>query len=99
MADPALSSLLQRLFDIYGEARITPYGVGSFVDRTINFRIVGVPATFSVLVGPEYDLKACEYDVQIEGRPPGDYVFADVVTLDGVLELVRRVCGPPDGWP
>ena len=62
------------------------------------FKIAGVPATFSVHT-QDGKLPSGQYDIQIEGIPPGDYLFASVVSLDTFLELVERVRGPEDQWP
>ena len=39
------------------------------------------------------------FDVQVEGIPPGDYVYVTTVSLAGLLRLVERLGGPPSQWP
>ena len=44
-------------------------------------------------------LPSGRYDIQIEGLPPGNYVYTAEVDLDAFLELVARMLGREDQWP
>lgn len=62
------------------------------------FKLTGIPATFSVYTR-EGTLPAGYFDIQIEGVPPGDYLYTDVVSGATLLELVNRLRGPESQWP
>ena len=94
------SSEIQRLVDaveaIYGPTKL--YGSSPDEKHGTCFKINAVPATFSVLT-LDGSLPSGRYDIQIEGSPPGDYLYASEVTLDTFLELISRMTGPADEWP
>lgn len=62
------------------------------------FKLAGIPATFSVLT-LEGTLPSGVYDVQIEGIPPGDYLYVAQVSLSAFLELVSQMRRPQLQWP
>lgn len=76
---------------------VTLYGSDPSEEHGTCFTIAGVPATFSVHT-QEGKLPPGQYDVQIEGIPPGGYVYTAVVSLEFFLGLVSRVRGPHDEW-
>ncbi len=94
------SLTIQKLIDVvenaYGPVML--YGSDPSEKHGTCFRITGVPVTFSVHT-QEGRLPSSEYDIQIEGVPPGDYIYTAVVTLDTFLELVARIRSPVDQWP
>lgn len=94
------SQEIQRLVDAV-EARfgpVEPYGSAASEGHGTCFKVAEVPATFSVLT-LDGTLPPARYDIQIEGSPPGDYLYADEVSLAEFLELVARMSGPEEGWP
>jgi hypothetical protein len=94
------SRAIQTVIDAV-EARwgaVTLYGSNESEQHGTCFMISGIPATFSVHTS-EGSLPADQYDIQIEGVPPGDYVFTAVVSLKEFLVLVGRCAGPDSDWP
>jgi hypothetical protein len=77
-------------FSYYGSSWAEVHGVAFTVGR--------IPATFSV-VTQDGTLPDGRYEVQIEGVPPGDYIFTDTVSLKALLELVEQMSKPPHEWP
>lgn len=94
------SSEIQRLIaSVEAEhGPVTVYGSEPSEEHGTCFTIAGVPATFSVHTQGG-TLPPGQYDVQIEGVPPGDYVYTAVVSLEAFLGLVRRIGEPQDRWP
>jgi hypothetical protein len=91
---------IQKVIDAVEAAHgsVALYGSDRSEEHGTCFTITGVPATFSVHT-QEGTLAPGHYNIQIEGRPPGDYVYISVVSLDAFLELVDRVRGPEAQWP
>ena len=91
---------IQKVIDAVEAAHgsVTLYGSDPSEKYGTCFTIAGVPATFSVHT-QEGKLPSGHYDIQIEGNPPGDYIYTSVVSLDAFLWLVTRVRGPEDLWP
>ena len=94
------SRKIQKLIDVvetvYGS--VTLYGSDPSEVHGTCFKIPGVRATFSVHT-QEGNLPSDQYDIQIEGVPPGDYIYTSVVSLDTFLKLIERVRGPENQWP
>lgn len=95
-----LSAQMQRLVDAVESrfGRVRAYGGDADDGHATSFRLEGAPARFSIHT-QEGALPEGHYDVQIEGVPPGEYLYTDIVTLESFLELVRRVHGPEEQWP
>jgi hypothetical protein len=98
MSSPAIERLLFEVRQRYGASALSPYGSSSEEVHGTCFIIAGIPATFSVHT-QDGELPEGYYDIQIEGIPPGEYVYTEVVTLETFLELVARVSGPETQWP
>jgi hypothetical protein len=77
---------------------VTLYGSDPSEEHGTCFKIAGVPATFSVIT-QDGRLPTGQYDVQIEGVPPGDYLYTSIVSLESLLNLITRVKGPENQWP
>jgi hypothetical protein len=94
------SAVIQKLIDAVEAAYgpVTPYGSNPSEEHGTCFKIAGTPATFSVLT-LEGTLPPGQFDIQIEGVPPGDYIYTAVVSLDEFLELVSRFGHSKDEWP
>ena len=94
----AIDALLSAVREKYGAASVTYYGSGPDERDGVGFRIEGIPATFSAL-----EVVAAEsgplYDVQVEGVPPGNYLFMAVVGTAEFLELIDRFRAPEHDWP
>lgn len=67
-------------------------------EHDVCFIMIGIPATFSVHT-QEGTLPVGQYDIQIESRPPGEYIYTSVVSLEAFLRLVLRLQGPEEQWP
>ena len=83
---------------LVGPDRVLLYGSSEREEHATAFRILDVPATFSVHTR-EGELPAGKYDIQIESFPPGEYLHTSGVSLEEFLELVRRMHGPEGQWP
>jgi hypothetical protein len=91
---------IQKLVDAVEAAYgpVTLYGSDRSEEHGTCFTIGGVPATFSVHT-QDGKLERGTYDVQIEGVPPADFIYAAVVPPAWFLELVARMHGPEEQWP
>ncbi len=76
---------------------ITYYGSSEEEEHGVGFLLPGVKVTFSVLT-LDGALES-SYDVQIEGVPPGNYVFMAEVVREEFIRLVHIFSGPESGWP
>ncbi len=97
---PMQNREVQKLIDaveaVHGPVAL--YGSNLSGEHSTCFKIAGARAMFSVHT-QEGNLPSDQYDVQIEGVPPGDYVYTSVVSLDTCLKRVERMRGPEDQWP
>ena len=96
MRSPEIQTLIDEVENRYGT--VTLYGSDPSENHGMCFIIGGVPATFSVHT-QDGKLRSGDYDIQIEGSPPGEYIFSSVVSLATFLELIERVRGPEEQWP
>ncbi len=80
-----------------GEHVLRPYGDSEEEPFGLGFRIDGVGATFSVLIGE--GVPTGFYDIQVESHPQGGYLYMDVVSLERFVEIVKLVSGPRAFWP
>ena len=95
------SSEIQRLVGAVEEIHgpITLYGSNELEEHGTCFTLKGIPATFSVLT-LEGTLGHDQFDVQIEGRPPGYYMYnLELCSLDEFLQTVEIFKLPPKSWP
>lgn len=94
------SQQIQKLIDEVQAAHgvVTLYGSDPFEEHGTCFRLTDIPATFSVHT-QEGTLPSGQYDIQIEGMPPGDYIYTSVVPLGIFLKLITKVQGPQENWP
>ncbi len=97
MKTEPIERLRRAIQDVFGPTAIRPYGESEDARSSLGFRIDGVDATFSVLVGDW--VPGGLYDIQIESYPPGDYVYVDAVSLERFIEIVRLIAGPSESWP
>jgi hypothetical protein len=89
--------LLGAIRESRGPHSIIPDGDSDDQD-SVGFRILGIPATFSVLAGKRAPER--HYNVQIESVPQGDYLYnSRAISLWGLLELVELMSGPIENWP
>ena len=93
--DASISSLLANIGRKYV---FSPYGGDAADGHGTGFKIIGIPATFSVHTR-DGSLPQGHFDVQIEGVPPGEYLYTNVVSLDAFLAIVERMAGPRSHWP
>ena len=96
MRSQEIQKLIDAVESLHGPVEL--YGSDPSEEHGTCFTIAGVPATFSVIT-LEGRLPSGRYDVQIEGSPPGDYIYISEVSLDEFLELVARMGGPQERWP
>jgi hypothetical protein len=95
MVSAAIAPLLAKLREKYF---LAPYGGDSEDGHGTGFKIAGIAATFSVHTR-DGTLPEGTFDIQIEGVPPGEYLYANVVSLETLLTLVERMSGPRSKWP
>lgn len=76
-------------FEYYGSSPEEVHGV--------CFKLKGINATFSAST-LDGGLKKT-YDVQIEGIPPGDYVFTAELQLSDFMLLIEKFKQPISMWP
>ena len=96
MRSPAIQKLIDAVETANGSIKL--YGSDPTEEHGTSFVVNDVPATFSVHT-QDGALPSDEYDIQIEGIPPGDYLYAGVVRLDTFLKLVTQIQGREDDWP
>lgn len=96
MRSSAIQKLIESVQAQHGS--VTLYGSQPSEEHGTCFTIAGIPATFSVHT-QEGKLPTGQYDIQIEGMPPGDYVYTAAVSFDTFLRLIRRLRGPQNQWP
>ena len=96
MRSHEIQKLIDTVETVHGP--VTLYGSDPSEEHGACFTIAGIRASFSVHT-QEGKLRSGQYDIQIEGVPPGDYIYTSVVSLDTFLELVVRVRGPENQWP
>jgi hypothetical protein len=95
------SSEIQRLISAVEQIHgpITLYGSNELEEHGTCFTLKEIPATFSVLT-LEGTLAHNQFDVQIEGQPPGDYVYyLELCSLDRFLQNVALFKLPTKNWP
>jgi hypothetical protein len=96
MRGPEIQRLIDAVEALHGLVAL--YGSEPTEEHGTCFKIAGAPATFSVHTR-EGELPPGQYDIQIEGVPPGEYVYTSVVSLETFLKLVARMKGPEVQWP
>jgi hypothetical protein len=93
MRSQEIQKLIDEVQASYGV--VTLYSSG---EHGTFFKVMDIPATFSVHT-QDGTLPSGQYDIQIEGIPPGDYVYPSVVSLDAFLKLIMKFRGPQSNWP
>ena len=97
MRSPEIKKLIDAVEVAHGT--IKPYGHGrDALEHGTCFTVDGVAATFSVHT-QDGSLPSDQFSIQIEGIPPGDYIYIAIVSLSTLLELMSLVSGPEDQWP
>jgi len=98
MGSESIDALLHTVAETYGEDAITPYGTDSEEQHGTGFTLTGIKATFSVITR-DGELPFGRYDIQVEGIPPGEYVYTSEVSLAEFMGLLKRFAGPEAQWP
>jgi hypothetical protein len=89
--------LADYLVDRFGSA-CKPYAQSDLVTECgASFTIDQIEATFSFVCGG--DLPPGIYSVQVEGVPPGDYIFIAEVSFSEIGALIDSFMDAPDKWP
>ena len=96
MRSPKIQKLVNAVETVHGVLKV--FGSEVSEEHGTCFILDGLDATFSVHT-QDGSLPSDEYDVQIEGTPPGDYIYTAIVSLNTFLELVSLMHGPEDQWP
>ena len=91
-----ISTLIERLEALYPDTYI-PYGTSNDEVEGTGFRILDIPATFSVLTFG--DIPEDRFNIQIESFPPGDYIYNKEVSLEQLMELIEVYRKPIKDWP
>ena len=95
MHSPEIQKLINSVCENYGF--IEYYGSSPEEENGACFTIPEIKATFSVLTldGALKD----SYDIQIEGIPPGEYLYTSEVSLHEFIELISKFNGADSTWP
>ena len=96
MRSPEIQKLVDTVEAAFGVIEL--YGSSLLEEHGTAFTIEGIPATFSVIT-LEDALPSGRYDIQIEGSPPGDYLYAAEVSLSDFIKLVSQMQRPEVEWP
>lgn len=92
-----IQSLVSAVEEIHGA--VTLYGSNELEEYGTCFTLKGIPVTFSILT-PDGARECGQFDVQIEGQPPGDYMYnMERCSLDEFLQTVEIFKLPPKSWP
>lgn len=73
------------------------YGSTPMEEHGTCFKVPGILATFSVHT--QDGALAETYDVQVEGIPPGSYVYACEVSLPDLMVLISKYEQHEEKWP
>ena len=73
------------------------YGSSPSEEHGVCFKLQGILATFSVHT--QDGVLSESYDVQIEGIPPGDYIYTCEVTLTKLMDLISIFEQSEEKWP
>lgn len=95
MHSPQIKKLLSAVSNKYGGFEY--YGSSSSEEHGTCFKLKGILATFSVHT--QDGALSETYDVQVEGIPPGDYVYTCVVPLSELMELISKYEQTTTQWP
>ena len=95
MHNQEINHLITEVRNKYGDVEY--YGSSTDEENGVCFKLNGIKATFSVHTQSS-SLKQL-YDIQIEGIPPGEYIYADIVSLTEFMALIPRYQGDEETWP
>ena len=95
MHSPQIQKLINSVSEKFGN--IEYYGSSPNEEHGVCFTVQEIEATFSVstIDGTLKD----SYDIQIEGVPPGEYLYTGEVSLQKFIELVSKFTKPESEWP
>lgn len=93
------SKKIQKLIEIVSKAygNVELYGSTVEEEHGTCFKLAGIPAIFS-LHTQDGELES-SYDVQIEGIPAGNYVYTTEVSLEGLMDLLKKYELHESQWP
>jgi hypothetical protein len=94
----SIKAVLSAVRDKYGIGAISYFASDWREVHGICFKVAGIPATVSVHT-QDGTLREGLYDVQIEGVPPGDYIYIAVLELSDLLSLIDQLTEPESKWP
>ena len=95
MHDPQIEKLLDSVTKKYGGFEY--YGSSTAEEHGTCFKLQGILATFSIHT-QDSALKYT-YDVQIEGIPPGEYIYTCEASLLDLMELISKFEQSEEKWP
>ena len=98
MHSDSINAVLSAVRRKHGRDAISYYGSNWRELHGTCFQVTGIPATVSVHT-KDGTLDEGLYDVQIEGVPPGDYIYVAVLELPALLSVIDQLAGPPSKWP
>jgi len=96
MRSTQIQNLIAQVEKIYGP--ITLYGSQEDEQLGTCFFLENISATFSVLT-LDGKMPKDTFSIQVEGRPPGDYIYTDDLSLDDFLKIISIYKKPNDDWP
>jgi len=91
---------MQKLIDAIEKRHgaIELYGSNPDEENGTCFIIESIQATFSVITLNE-TLPQEAFNLQVEGIPPGDYLFTKPVSQAELLQLIDQFSQTPSQWP
>jgi hypothetical protein len=95
MHSQVINELISEIRRKYGDVEY--YGSSADETHGVCFKLNEINATFSIHT-QDGSLKEL-YDIQIEGIPPGEYIYTDVVSLPELIALIPRYQSEVDQWP
>ena len=98
MHSPAVENVIAAVRRVHGSDRVRYYGSDPSEEHGVCFKIAGIAASISVHTQGG-DLADGLYDVQVEGEPPGEYVYVSVMSLSDLMTLIEQLRLPTAEWP
>lgn len=96
MRSKEIQRMLDSVEERYGSVKL--YGSSPDEEHGTCFVADGVSATFSLLTF-DGSLPADTFDLQVEGIPPGDYLYRARVSTAELLQLMERFGEGLSRWP
>ena len=97
MRNKNVQKLIDAVESLYGPVSL--YGSNELEENETCFIVEHIKVTFSVIMNTQ-NLETVTFSIQIEGQPPGDYLYAlDECSQENFLQLVKNYKKPMEQWP